>query len=417
MTFDELAYTDSVPERKAGLRFVYILVLMNTITIGIVNPVFPFLLKEIGGLGDGGGAKMLGVFAFGYAMMTFLFAPLFACLSDRFGRRPLLLLATFGLAIDYIIIALAQSVEMLLFGRLLAGIVASSQSAAGAFVADVSRGKDISRNFGIFQAVATAGLALGPAIGGLLGSYDLRAPFWVAAVVVLLNGILGVFTLRESLPVERRAAVTWKSASPIGPFYFLFRHQHLLVLCFVFLIMQVAGASFMSIVQFYTHYRYGWGPGEVAIYLMVMSAGVAIVQSTLVSHLCRKMGDHSVLRLGLGISIISYFLCGIAQNWLLFWFALVPSVLSSIMYPTLTAIFTRKVSDKEQGQLHGMFAVLVAVGGMTGPVAFGFIFAWAIGPAHTPGYPGIPMIIGSLLMILCLSLIMKRSVPSLTHED
>src|SRR5579862_8959072 len=216
-------------KRPAALGFIYAAILMNTMSMGVIIPVFPTLVKLLSGQGDAGGARIMGVFAAAWSLMNLIFAPIFGNLSDRYGRRPVLLVSMFGLAIDYVIMALAPSIAVLFIGRLISGITASSGGAAGAYVADVSSEDDRARNIGRFQAAANAGILIGPALGGFglvaaehIGIHDPRAPFWLAAGLALANGVFGLFAVPESLAPERRAPFDWRRANPIGAVVLLF---------------------------------------------------------------------------------------------------------------------------------------------------------------------------------------------------
>src|SRR5580698_3540439 len=232
--------------RPAALGFIYAAVMMNTTSMGVIIPVFPTLLKALTGKGDAGAAQIMGVFGAVWALMQLSFAPIFGNLSDRFGRRPVLLVAMFGLAFDYLIMALAPNIAWLFVGRLISGITASSGSAAGAYVADISTPEDRARNFGRFQAAANAGILLGPALGGFVGALDPRAPFWVAAGLALANGLYGLFVVPESLSHERRAPFRWSRANPIGAVGLLISKPGLLGMALILFVMQFAGSSFNS---------------------------------------------------------------------------------------------------------------------------------------------------------------------------
>ena len=283
--------TPSSPSgRPAALGFIYAAILMNTISMGLIIPVFPTLVKSLTGQGDAGAAQIMGIFGAVWALMRLTFAPIFGNLSDRFGRRPVLLVSMFGLSFDYLLMAMAPSIAWLFVGRVIAGITASSDSAAGAYVADVSTPENRARNFGRFQAAANAGILLGPALGGFVGALDPRAPFWIAAALALANGLYGLFIVPESLSRERRAPFHWKRANPIGAAALLVSRKGLLGMALILFVMQFAGSSFNSIFQFYTHYRYGWGPPQVAILLIVLGGGNILAQSLLAGWTARRIG-------------------------------------------------------------------------------------------------------------------------------
>jgi DHA1 family tetracycline resistance protein-like MFS transporter len=392
--------------RPAALGFIYAAILMNTCSMGVIVPVFPTLVKSLTGQGDAGAAQIMGVFGAVWAMMQLTFAPIFGNLSDRFGRRPVLLVSMFGLAFDYLVMALAPNIAWLFVGRLISGITASSSSAAGAYVADISSPEDRSRNFGRFQAAANAGILLGPALGGFLGVLDPRAPFWIAAGLAFANGLYGLFIVPESLSHERRAPFRWKRANPIGAAGLLISHKGLLGLAMIVFLAQFAGASFNSIFQFYTHYRFGWGPPQVAILLMVLSGGNIVVMSLIAGWAVKRIGERGAVIVGVLLGIAGFAALGLAPTQPLFWGAVAIVIGANLTFPSLMSLLSKRVAVDEQGQLQGAMAILFGLSQLIGPIFFTRVFAWSIGPggAHL-GLPGLSLLMGAGL--ICVNLVLS----------
>jgi DHA1 family tetracycline resistance protein-like MFS transporter len=390
--------------RPAALPFVYAAILMNVLSMGIIIPVFPTLLRQVAGAGDAEAATIAGWFGAAWSLMQLIFAPWFGAISDRFGRRPVLLVSMFGLAIDYVIMALAPNLVWLFIGRVISGITSASGSAAGAYVADVSSPEDRARNFGRFQAAANAGIVLGPAIGGLVGAWDPRAPFWLAAALALANGVYGLIAVPESLSEERRAPFRWASANAVGSVRLLAGYPGLFGLAAVSFLFILASMSFNSIFQFYTHYRFDWGPREVAALLIALGLGNIVVQSTLAGVTSRLFGDRGAVIGGLVIAIVAYVVLGLAGGPALFWVGTMVLCFANVSGPANMSLMTRRVAADEQGRLQGALSIFLGMSGLIGPVVFTAMFAWAVGPGarlHAP--PGLPILAGALFLVFALA--------------
>ena len=388
--------------RPAALGFVYAAILMNVLSMGIIIPVFPTLLREVSHTNDAQAAIIAGYFGAAWSLMQLIFAPWFGAISDRFGRRPVLLVSMFGLAFDYVIMALAPNLMWLFIGRVISGITAASGAAAGAYVADVSSPEDRARNFGRFQAAANAGIVLGPAIGGLVGSLDPRAPFWLAAILAFANGLYGLFAVPESLSHERRAPFRWASANAVGSIRLLLSYKGLMGLAAIVFLSQFASMAFNSIFQFYTHYRFGWGPREIGILLMVLGLGNMLVQSTLAGYTSRKIGDRGAVIAGLVVSVGGFLVLGLAPGPAIFWAGTVVLCFAGVSFPANMSLMTKRVGADEQGRLQGALSIFLGLTGLVGPVLFTNIFAWSIGPGAALHLPGLPILVGAGLMVLAL---------------
>ena len=399
--------------RAPALGFIYAAVLMNTVSMGVIIPVFPVLVKSLTGQGDAGAAQITGVFGAVWALMSLIFAPIFGNLSDRFGRRPVLLVTMFGLSFDYLVMALAPSIAWLFIGRIISGITSSSGSAAGAYVADISTEEDRARNFGRFQAAANAGVVLGPLLGGFVGAWNPRAPFWVAAGLALANGLYGVFILPESLTEERRAPFHWKRANPIGAGALLVSQPGLLGLAGIIFMIQFAGSSFGSIFQFFTHFRFGWGPPQIALFLVVLSGGNIVMSSVVAGAIAKWIGERNAVILSLLISVAAFLALGLAPTEPLFWAATGLAVLGSFAFPSLMSLLTKRVRVDQQGQLQGALAILFGLTSLVAPLTFTNLFAWSIGPGRGLHLPGLALVMGGVLMSagLLLAVIYARPPP------
>jgi DHA1 family tetracycline resistance protein-like MFS transporter len=404
--------------RPAALGFIYAAILMNTVSMGLIIPVFPTLVKSLTGQGDAGAAQIMGIFGAVWALMRLTFAPIFGNLSDRFGRRPVLLVSMFGLAFDYLLMAMAPSIAWLFVGRVIAGITASSDSAAGAYVADVSTPENRARNFGRFQAAANAGILLGPALGGFVGVLDPRAPFWIAAGLALANGLYGLFVVPESLPHDRRAPFHWKRANPVGAAALLIGRKGLLGMALILFVMQFAGSSFNSIFQFYTHYRYGWGPPQIAILLMVLGGGNIVIQSLGAGWSARRIGERGAVIAGMVLGSMGFAVVGLASTVFVFWGAIGILILSNISFPNLMSLLSKRVDVDQQGQLQGALQILFGLSQLIGPIAFSNLFAWSVG-AGGWRMPGLSMLVGAGLIVVGVGLAVvyaRQPDPPLASE-
>jgi DHA1 family tetracycline resistance protein-like MFS transporter len=399
--------------RPAALGFIYAAIMMNTVSMGVIAPVFPNLVKSLTGQGDAGAAQIMGVFGAAWAMMNLLFAPVFGNLSDRFGRRPVLLVSMFGFAFDYLIMALAPNLAWLFVGRVISGITASSGSAAGAYVADISTPQNRARNFGRFQAAANAGILLGPALGGFAGALDPRAPFWIAAALAFANGLYGLFLVPESLSHDRRMPFHWRRANPIGATALLVSKKGLLGMAAILMIAQFAASSFYSVFQFYTHYRYGWGPAQVGLLLMVFSGGGIVMQSFVAGWATSTIGERRSVILGMLINTAGFVCIGLAPTAPLFWAALVPLVLAGIAFPNLMSLLSHRVDVDQQGQLQGALAILFGASQLVGPLIYTNVFAWAL---RHGAPPGLPMLVGAALLLVAVALAVVYARPTDTPQ-
>lgn len=353
----------------------------------------------------------VGAFGTVWALMQFVFAPVLGALSDRFGRRRIILLSCFGLGLDYVLMALAPNLIWLFIGRVLSGITAASFSTAGAYIADVTPPEKRAASYGLFGAAWGFGFIVGPAVGGILGAYGLRIPFWVAAALTLINVAYGFFILPESLVPENRSTFSWRKANPLGSLKLLRSHPELLGLASVLLIYQLAHQVFPSVFVLYAGYRYSWGPEIVGMTLTVVGVASVIMQGYIVRKTAPLLGERKMLFIALVFGALGYLIYGVANTGWLFWGAIPVFALVGYFSPAIQSLMTRRVGPSEQGQLQGANSSLMGIAGMAGPIMFTSIFGLAIRADAAWQLPGAPFLLATglhLLAILVAALVLRR---------
>jgi MFS transporter, DHA1 family, tetracycline resistance protein len=384
------------PLSRAAFAFVFVTVCLDMLALGLVVPVLPKLVVQFEHGNFAEAATVTGIFGFAWASMQFAFSPVLGALSDRFGRRPVILISNFGLGLDYVLMALAPSLGWLFCGRVISGITAASFSTATAYIADVSPPEKRAGQFGMLGAAFGIGFVLGPALGGLLGGIGLRLPFWAAAGLSLANAAYGLFILPESLPRERRVKVGFRTANPLGGLSLLRSHTALWGLTAATALYYLAHESLPSVFVLYTTRRYGWGARETGLALAAVGLTTALVSAAVVGPAVRRLGERRSLLLGLFFGAVGMALYGLAPDSL--WFAVgIPIfALMGIVGPSLQALVTRKVGGSEQGRLQGALSSLRGVMGMVGPLLFTQTFALGLKGAHLPG---LPYLLAALLLL------------------
>jgi DHA1 family tetracycline resistance protein-like MFS transporter len=368
--------------------FIFITVLLDMLALGMIIPVLPGLIETFRGGDTASAARYVGLFATTWALMQFLAAPVLGALSDRFGRRPVILLSNFGLGADYVLMALAPTLGWLFVGRLISGVTSGSIVTAFAYVADVTPPERRARAFGLMGAAFGIGFIAGPAIGGLLAAAGPRMPFWAAAAFSLLNALYGVFVLPESLPPERRAPFAWRRANPVGSLLLLRSQPQLLGLAGVHFLFYLAHQVLPSVFVLYASYRYGWTTTDVGWALAGVGAVYAGVQGGLVGPVVARFGERRVLLAGLMFGAIGFTIYAAAPTGV--WFAVGIPIMSLFgMYgPAAQGMMTRRVGATEQGRLQGALQSVNGVTGVVGPAIFSMTFASFISqpaPWHLPG--------------------------------
>ena len=386
--------------RKATLAFIFVLVAMDIIAMGIVIPVLPKLVERFAGGDTAHAAGVYGAMATSWGVMQFFFMPVLGMLSDRYGRRPVILISCLGMGLDYFVMALAPTMAWLFVGRLISGITAASMSTAFAYITDVTPPEKRAGAFGMMGAAFGVGFVLGPVLGGVLGSVDPRLPFWVAGALALVNAAYGYFVLPESLPPEKRMQkFAWARANPVGSLKLLRSHPELFGLAAVLFLMNLAHFVLPAVAVLYMGYRYGWG--ELAVGLVLAGVGVCamIVQGGLVRKVVPKIGERRALAMGLTFGAIGFFLYGAAPTGLIFLVGVPVMAMWGFAMPSAQSIMTRHVGVSEQGQLQGANASLQSIAGIVAPVLFTQIFA-----ATLETLPGAAFGLAGLMLLVALAI-------------
>ncbi|MBL6751572.1 MAG: TCR/Tet family MFS transporter [Nevskia sp.] len=390
--------------RRAAVAFIFITLVIDVLGFGLVIPVLPKLVEQFMGGDTHRAAEVYGLFGASWSAMQFVFSPLLGALSDRWGRRRVLLISCFGLGVDYIVMALAPTVGWLLCGRIFSGICASSFATAGAYISDVTPPEKRAQAFGMMGAAFGLGFVVGPALGGVLGHLGPRLPFWASAALALLNFGYGLFVLPESLPPERRDAFRWQKANPVGALRLLRAHTGLLGLAGVNLLFQVAHHVLPSMYVLYTGYRYGWNTLTVGLTLMTTGLFSIVVQGAMVKPAVRWLGERGALLAGLGFGIAGFTWFALAPNQWWMWAGLPVFAWMGLFGPGLQSLMSRRVPPQEQGKLQGANSSIVGIAGLVGPLLFTQIFAFAIDKTHAWSFPGAPFFVAAGLLGLSLAL-------------
>ncbi len=384
--------------RHPALAFIFVVVLLDMLALGIVIPVLPKLVERLSAGDTAHAAEVFGVFGTAWALMQFLAMPVLGVLSDRYGRRPVILLSCLGLGLDHVLMALAPNLAWLFVGRVISGITAANISTAYAYIADVTPPKERAGAFGIMGLAFGLGFVLGPAVGGLLGASDPRLPFWVAAALSLANALYGWFVLPESLPPERRGPFSWAKANPVGALALLRSQPQLFGLAASNFLSQLAHVVLPSVTVLYMGYRYGWD--EAAVGFMLAGVGVCamIVQGGLVRPAVAHFGERRAMLCGLAFGLAGFAIYGAATTGPVFLIGVPVMALWGLTSPALQALMTRRVGPSEQGRLQGATASLQAIAGLIGPGIFTQTFAVFIGPRADLQMPGAPFYVAALLL-------------------
>jgi len=383
---------------RAALSFIFVMVVLDVMAIGIIIPVLPKLIEGMAGGDTARAATIFGIFGTAWGLMQFVFSPILGALSDRWGRRPVLLLSTLGLGLDYILMALAPDLAWLFVGRIISGITAATFSTANAYIADVTPPEKRAGAFGLVGAAFGIGFVLGPALGGFAGDFDPRLPFWIAAALALAGFAYGLAVLPESLPPERRMAFSWARANPVGSLRLLSEHRELLGLAGVAFLYQLAHVVLPAVTVLYTSYRYGWDNKTMGLTLAAVGVASGIVQAGLIQPAIRAMGERTTLIVGLLCGMAGFAIYGVASTGWMFWAGIPVLALWGMGSAAAMALMSRLVSGSEQGQLQGACSSLVAVAGLVGPSLFSQTFAWSIAPGTGWHLPGAPFLLAAAML-------------------
>jgi len=384
--------------RRAALAFVFVTVVLDMLALGMIVPVLPKLVVTFEGGDTASAARIYGVFGTVWALMQFVFSPVLGALSDRFGRRPVILLSNLGLGLDYLLMAWAPTIGWLLVGRVISGITAATFATAGAYIADVTPPEKRAGAFGMLGAAFGVGFVLGPAVGGVLGQIGPRLPFWVAGCFSLVNACYGLFVLPESLPVDRRSPFSWQRANPLGSLKLLRSHPE---------VFGLAGANFLGFIAhevlpstfvLYTSYRYGWDTRTMGLFLAGVGISGMIVSGGLVQPVVSRFGERRVLLAGLALGATGFAVYGVAPTSALLCIGVPLQALWGLSAPAAQGIMTRRMPPTEQGQLQGANASLRGIAGLIGPGLFTQTFAVFIGARAGGHLPGAPLLVASALL-------------------
>ena len=386
--------------RRAALAFIFVTILLDFLALGIIIPVLPHLVEDFMGGDTAGAAKVYGVFGTVWALMQFLAMPVLGALSDRYGRRPVILLSNLGLGLAYVLMALAPNLAWLFVARVISGITAASVSTGMAYIADVTPPERRSASFGKVGVAFGLGFILGPAIGGLLGSVDPRLPFWGAAAFSLINALYGVFVLPESLSPEKRRPFEWRRANPLGSLKLLRSHKDLAGLAGVVFLSNLAHAAMPSTFVLYAAYRYAWDARDVGFVFAGVGICSALVQGGLVGPAVRRLGERRVLLTGLTFGALGFLVYGLAPTGALFLAAVPVVALWGLASPAAQGLMTRHVGPNEQGALQGASGSIMGVATMIGPSLFAGTFAYFISEGTRWHAPGAAFVLAAALLAL-----------------
>lgn len=407
-------------QKPAAIGFIFITMLIDITGWGIIIPVIPKLIKELINADISEAAKIGGWLTFAYAITQFIFAPLVGNLSDKFGRRPIILISLFAFALDYLLLAFSPTIGWLFVGRIIAGLTGASITTASAYIADVSTPENRAKNFGMIGAAFGLGFIIGPVLGGLLGQYGSRIPFYAAATLCLLNFLYGYFILPESLSKKNRREFEWKRANPVNAFLRLRKHPTLIGLILSIFLLYVGSHAVHSNWSFYTIYRFGWNERMIGISLGVVGLLVGLVQGGLVRWTSPRLGNEKSIYIGLGLYTIGMLLFAFAtESWMMFTF-LVPYCLGGIAGPALQATISSKVPANEQGEIQGTLASLMSASAIIGPPMMTNTFYFFTHDEAPFKLPGAPFILGSFLMLISTIIAfysLKKHFTSNTDSD
>ena len=398
--------------RQAALGFIFITAVLDVLSLGVMIPVLPELVKRFNG-GDTADAALWNVlFATTWGVMQFFCAPVLGLLSDRFGRRPVILTSIFGLGVDFLFMAFAPSLWWLFIGRVFNGMTAASFSTAGAYVADVTTPENRAKGFGLMGAAFGVGFTFGPALGGFLWQFDHRLPFLVCAALALCNWLYGYFVLPESLPPERRIQkFEWKKANPLGSLTLLASKPNLMGLAGVGFLFQLAHNVLPSVFVLYMGFRYQWSVQTIGLTLMASGISGILLQAFLVGRIVKAVGERGALMIGLFSGFVGFLIYALAPTGWLYLCGLPIFAFSGLIQPGLQGLMTRRVSPQEQGQLQGANSAMMGISSIIGPTLYLAPFAWAVRNDATLHMPGLPVLIAAALMLAATGLAFRFAHP------
>ena len=389
--------------RTPALAFILITVTLDILGIGLIVPILPKLVKQFSGGDTAAASHAAGWLGALYSLMQFAFAPLLGCLSDKVGRRPVILISQFGLALDYLLLALAPSMSWFVVGRIVAGITGANFAAASAYIADVSPPEKRAANFGMIGAAFGIGFIIGPLIGGVLGDIGVRVPFYAAGALTLANWLYGWFILPESLKPENRRPINWKRANPFGAFAELARRPRVFGLAVCAFLSFVAHQVYPSVWVLYTEFRYGWSSLWNGVSLALVGVCAAVMQGFLTGRVIARIGDWRTTFLGLGVTALAYVAYGLAaEGWMIYGIIIIGSI-GGLAGPAVQGLISNSVGDDEQGAVQGAVTSLESVAGIVGPLITTSLFSHFISVESGHRIPGAPFFSSGIIALIALA--------------
>ncbi|WP_343532273.1 TCR/Tet family MFS transporter [Pedobacter sp.] len=390
-------------KRNAGVFFILVTILFDCIGFGIIIPIMPALIKELTGATLSEASEYGGFLLTVYSLMMFICSPILGALSDKTGRRTVLLISLFGMAIDYFFLAFAHTISLLFLGRIIAGICGASITTASAYIADVSTPEKRAQNFGLIGAAFGLGFIIGPVIGGVFSQFGTRVPFMIAGGLSLINWLYGYFILPESLKKENRRKFEWKRANPVGALMQIKRYPSLLGLLAALLILFIAAQSTQTVWSFYTQEKFHWNETWIGYSLGFVGLTVAIVQGGLIRIIIPKFGQKKSIMFGLCLYVLGFMLFAFAsKGWMMFAF-MVPYALAGITGPAIQGIISTQVKPDEQGELQGIMTSFMSLASIIGPLLMSYLFAHFTSKQSSIYFPGAPFMMGAVLT--CVSIV------------
>src|SRR5216117_922986 len=401
--------------RQAAITFIFVTVMLDMLALGLIAPVLPKLILDFLGGNMNSAAKWNGVFGTVFALMQFFFSPVLGVLSDKFGRRPVILLSNLGLGLDYIVMALSPTIGWLFLGRIISGITASSIPTAMAYIADVTPREKRAVAFGMIGAAFGIGFTLGPVVGGLVGNSDPRMAFWVASAFSLANWLYGFFFVPESLPHDQRKEFTWRRANPVGSLVLLRSHPDLWKLATIQFLAYVSHEIF-AIWALYAIYRFAWDPWSIAKSLFVVGVCTAVISGGLTGRIVAWLGERRTLYVGQFFGALGMLIAGLARNGAMYVASIPVISMWNISFPAAQGIMTHHVSEREQGELQGAISSLRSIAFVIGPFLFSWTFKWSIDPSHGINLPGAGYFLAAALLFTAAVLATRVEQPQFTKQ-
>jgi len=407
--------TESKPRRQAAMAFILVTLFIDILGIGIIIPVLPELIKQFVGGETALAGRYVGFIAASYAFMQFFGAPILGSLSDRFGRRPILLIALFGLGVDYLMQGFAPSIGWLLLGRLFAGLLGASFTTANAYIADVSTAENRARNFGLVGVAFGLGFIFGPALGGLLGAINLRLPFFAAAGLALVNWLYGLLVLPESLPAEKRSDFSWRKASPWGSIGNLRAYPVVAGLAVAFVFISLAQRGFENVWILFTGHTFGWDERTNGLTLALVGVTAVLVQGLLIKPVISWLGERRTIIVGMTIGTVAYVCYGLASEGWMLPVIIVFGSLSGIAGPAVQGMIAGAVSPSDQGKVQGALTSLMSLTAIFAPLIFtAGLFSYFTSAKAPFELPGAPFLLAALLLLVAIVILIRlfKRIPA-----